>query len=243
MSDAVLTLGDFEFADFEVPDVLRGLGGEQIFIIHQLPGGDRVFDAMGPVDGPVSWGGRFRGADALSRARQVDVIRRAGQSVSLSFGDVLLTVVVQRFEYQIERLYEVPYSITCEVLDDQSGTSETGIDEMVAGDDQTLMGLGADIGDGPLSGLLGSVDGAISQVRAFASATQTQIASVLDPIRSAQARVSSLIGTAESAISGSVSYGATGSDLLLAPIQQVTSNARAAANATQGALADLFGGI
>ena len=47
-----LTLGGVVFADFEIPDSIN-FGGEQVLSVHQLPGGTRVIDALGPSDAEI----------------------------------------------------------------------------------------------------------------------------------------------------------------------------------------------
>lgn len=222
MTDLTLTLGGVEFQDFEIPDAIRGFGGEQMLNVHRLPGGARVIDAMGRDDGQIEWSGRFRGSDALSRARAVDELRIAGQSVFLSFGDVLETVLVHRFSYSIERLYEVPYVLVLEVLSDDSSSAQgdgPGVDEMIDGDSDSLGTLGSGIGDSGLSGALSSVTGAVSQVQSFATAAREQLATVTAPIQTARAQAATLIASTEGVIGGTSLPGSL-----------------------QGALSDLLGG-
>ena len=57
-ADTVLTLGDFEFARYEIPEQIT-FGGDQRLVVHELVGGTRVIDAMGRADAPLEWSGLF----------------------------------------------------------------------------------------------------------------------------------------------------------------------------------------
>lgn len=208
MTDFVLSLGGVEFYDFEVPDVIKGFGGELVRNKHFLPGGARTFDSMGVDDGLLQWSGRFRTASAIARARQIEALFRAGQTIDLSAGDIQETVLIADFRYDVERLYEVPYTISLEVISDQTVTT-TGpdVDDMMGQDNATAQGLGAVIGDGPLSGLLGTLDTAISGVTSFATAAQAEINTVLAPIQQVQSRVTTLISTANNTLQSVTTLG------------------------------------
>jgi hypothetical protein len=207
MSDLKVTLDGFVFQGFEVPETMP-FGGGQALSIKKLIGGKRVIDAMGADERAIEWSGRFRGPNAVSRARALDDKRKAGKAVQLTWGDFSYTVVIAAFHPVEERAYEVPYSITCEVVSESAGAAAgPGIDQMIQGDNLTAQALGLTVGDGPLSGVLGGLNTAISAVSGFASATQATIASVLGPIAQVQGRVTALIATAENMISGVVTLG------------------------------------
>ena len=74
----LLTLGGIIFQDFEVPDNI-GIGGEQALVVHKLPGGARVIDAMGADHRDITWSGRFRSGNAEARARLLDSYRIGGK--------------------------------------------------------------------------------------------------------------------------------------------------------------------
>lgn len=211
MPDLTLTLGGVVFQDFEVPETIHNLGGRQMLVVQKLVGGDRDIQAMGRDDADPHWTGRFRGAEAITRARAVDALRISGQVVALTFGDISLNVVVDEFTYDIERGgFEVPYGITLVVEQDNSaaGAAATpGVDEMLAGDNGAAQVLGSLIGDPALSGLLGSVGSALGSARNLAAATGAQLQTVLGPITAAQERVGSLIGEAEATFTSATSIG------------------------------------
>lgn len=198
MADVKLVLGDFTFESYEIPERIP-FGGSQRLAVHQLPGGDRVVQALGRDNMPLAWSGLFLGENALARAHYVDWLRIQGKALPLSWADLSYTVVVERFECEFERFYKLPYSISCIVVEDRAAPMTsfpaTGYDAALLGDLQTAQTLGGEIGDGPLSSLLGTMDSAIRAVSAFAQATRETINGVLAPVAAVQKRVQVLIGT------------------------------------------------
>lgn len=199
MSDIRVTLGGVEFKDFEIPEALP-FGGRQQLSIKRLIGGQRSIDAMGGEPEPIAWSGRFRGEDAVSRAKALDAKREAGKAVKLTWGEFAFDVVIESFLPVYLRSFEIPYRIVCEVISTPDAASGPDAHQMILGDMATAAGLGAKIGDSKLSGLLSGLDKAIGKVSNFAKASQSAINSVLDPIRAVQGRVSTLISTAENTL-------------------------------------------
>lgn len=208
--DTVLTLGDFEFARYEIPEKIT-FGGEQALAVHELVGGVRVVDAMGRIDGPLEWSGLFIGETALERARYLDGLRIAGKELTLFWSELAYRVVIKSFRCDFERSYKLPYSISCVVVEDlydpPTEIAPAGIDEWIADDMADANALGDLIGDGPLSGLLGTLDSAISTVSSFANAVQSTINSVLTPLAAVQARVQVLIGSVGNVVSNVTTLG------------------------------------
>lgn len=138
-----LILGDFTFADFEIPDKIGGIGGKQALTKHRLIGGARVVDAMGPDDDDLEWSGRFRGVDAAGRAQFLDAMRVAGQELPLSFGSYFYTVVIEEFVCDYEREYQILYRIKCFVVssDQEAGSIIPSLDALVGADLATFASL------------------------------------------------------------------------------------------------------
>ena len=208
--DTILTLGDFEFGRFEVPEKI-GFGGDQALVAHKLVGGTRVIDAMGRDDAPLEWSGIFLGANALVRARHIDQMRVAGLPLTLSWSEFSYTVVIQSFRADFQRFYEMPYHISCLVVADltapvtASGTES--VDDALNEDMATADTLVAGIGDTQLSGLMETLDSAIRNVSSFANAVQSTINSVLAPLAAVQARVNILIGSSAAVINNVTTLG------------------------------------
>ena len=160
---AGLILGGVAFTGFEIPNKIN-FGGEQKTVVHQLIGGGRVIDAMGPSPDVISWEGRFRGLSAISRAQAVDEMRMAGTQVDLSWLNVFRSVVIKTFKAETEKAYEVPYQITCEVVQESAAS--------LGGLFQTLDSLiGADIS--AATGYSGGSSVADAAVTAFAASLAT----------------------------------------------------------------------
>ena len=85
----LLVLGEVTFHDFELPEHFT-IGGKQQLIIHTLPGGGRVVDAMGADEAPVRWAGVFSGQQAAERVRILERLRRAGRPASACVGCLAL---------------------------------------------------------------------------------------------------------------------------------------------------------
>lgn len=114
-----LTLGPVIFYGFEVPERVN-IGGEQALVVHKLPGGQRVIDAMGRNDAEIEWQGVFLSIDASARARTLDALRTSGAVLTLTWEAFNYSVVVSRFTASFLRSNHVPYSICCTVLADNS---------------------------------------------------------------------------------------------------------------------------
>lgn len=146
-----VTLGDFEFQNFELPERMP-FGGDHQLTVHKLPGGARVVDAMGPDPVDISWSGIFLGGNALLRAQTVDAIRVAGQPVLLSWRNFLYLVVVRSFTPMDKQPGWVPYSISCTVLEDQSQPAQVSllsVAEQVYADVNSVLGLVSVVTNGP----------------------------------------------------------------------------------------------
>ncbi len=127
MSVSSLLLGPIQFADFELPASITW-GGAQNLVVHRLPGGDRVIDAMGRDDRPITWSGIFTGSDATLRAHALDLMRAEGGIWPLTWQDFFYSVAISSFEADYRRSNWIPYRVTCTVLrDEASALVETAL--------------------------------------------------------------------------------------------------------------------
>jgi hypothetical protein len=198
MPSVRVQLGDFTFSNLEVPEVIPW-GGEQTLAIQKLVGGARVIDAMGRDDMALSWEGLFLDSTAFDRAQYLNTLRIAGQPLPLSWGELNFTVVIRSFTADFKFQYNIPYKISCEVVQDNATPTVPGqvpnVDDQMSSDMSTASGLGGLIGDSTLSGLLGTLNTAISAVSTFANASNSVIQSVLQPIAAVQARTTILLAS------------------------------------------------
>ena len=208
--DTILKLGDFEFAALEIPASIP-FGGSQSLSTHRLVGGAKVVDAMGRDDKPLTWSGMFRGPTASDRARYIDTLRVTGLPQTLTWSTFNYLVIVREFDAIFERSYQVPYSITLEVVKDNTSpvtaVAAPPVDQAVADDATTASSLSDLIGDPTLTGLMSNVSSSIASVSSFAKAAQSTINGVLQPILAAQAQVTTLTASTENAISSVTTLG------------------------------------
>lgn len=200
MTVTTLQLGDITFADFEVPDSLRG-GGSHQFREHRLQGGKLVLDAMGRVEKPLTWAGRFRGPNAQDRCQALDRMRIAGRKHKLTFGAFAFTVVIDDFSWDFRATVEIPYDISCRVVtnDAQPGASRSsaGLGQMIGGDVGAFSGIAGRLGIPQLQAQAGGISGIVSSVRNFATASRDTLNRVVAPIRAAQDTVTDLLEATE----------------------------------------------
>lgn len=169
-AQTLLVLGDFVFdpslTTHDLPDKIP-LGGAQRIGVHQKPGGVRVIDAMGADDHDLSWSGMFFGPQATDKARRLDFMRKQGAPLPLSWDVFSYLVVVESFEADFERFFQIPYKITVKVVQDQTQpvgqSQQNSVDTFVRGDMANVLGMAANLGmtvagslPGPFSTTLGA---------------------------------------------------------------------------------------
>jgi hypothetical protein len=230
--DTVLRLGDFEFSNLEIPESIA-LGGDQRLAVHKFPGGARTVQAMGADHEPLQWSGLFLGGNALERAKYLDFLRVQGGALPLTFFDSTYTVVISKFKFVVERYYKVGYSISLEVVSDDSQPVQTiapsGFDTAIGADCDTMLGLGDLIGDGPLSSALNTLDTAVRGVSSFAAATNATVQAVQGAITAVSSRVTTLTASVTNTISAVTSPGGV---LPGVPLAQTISTMAAQVSAT-----------
>ena len=203
MSDLTLKLGSFQFEGLEIPESLP-FGGSQRLAVHDLVGGTRVIDSMGAFTGPIEWSGWLLGETAMDRARALDDLRQQGNDLLLKWHEIAYQVVIREFRADFQRFYKIPYHITCEVISDLSkfagNDDDQSIDGQMTEDAATATELSDSVGDSTLSGLMDSVNSAISAVSDFATAAQSTINSVLQPIAALRTQVQTMISSANNTL-------------------------------------------
>jgi hypothetical protein len=212
-----LTLGPVLFTDFEIPDKITGIGGKHMLAVHKLPGGNRVIDAMGRDDAPLKWSGRFRGSDAETRARLADFLRVQGQPIELAWSSFRYNVMVEEFEADYEQPFEIPYSITCMVVADETSprlTALLGLDAAIGTDLNNVIQIGAALNVPGISTAIAGVSSATSTVSTFEGATSQTVTGVQGAITLAMSAVENSItsNNANVAPSGSVAGVVAGGD-------------------------------
>ena len=123
MSNVALLLGPISFRDFEVPPSIN-IGGTQRLVVHRLPGGARVIDALGRDDSDITFSGVFSGPDATLRARLVDEMRVSGLPMPLTWDVFFYSVIIKKFEADYRCGWWVPYHVTCTVVSDEASSAK-----------------------------------------------------------------------------------------------------------------------
>jgi hypothetical protein len=109
-----ITLGGIVFEAFEVPEQIE-FGGRQRMAIHDLPGGGRVIDVLGPTDSDLVFSGIFSGSGAGTRARSLDAMRAAGQPQPLSWKGNSYVVILADSVFSYAKPWWIPYRLRCVV--------------------------------------------------------------------------------------------------------------------------------
>lgn len=191
MSDTTLILDAIAFEEFEIPDSIRA-GGAQAMFRHKYPGGLRTIDTMGPDDADIQWSGIFLDGTAQDRCKQLDIIRRQGRQVVLTWAGYQYLVVVANFEWDFKRTWHIPYTITLAVVQDQTqpGQSSTqDVDSQIDADsaqaatdaDQVVLsmnGVAANSTAGPSQLELTVIQGDAESLSSAVAAINTAIGSV-----------------------------------------------------------------
>lgn len=205
-----MQLGDFVFSGVEVPENIS-VGGTQMLAVHQMIGGAREIQAMGPVPAPLSFSGWMVGEKALDRAQYLHSLRASGLELDFTFGQLAYRVVIADFRFNFQRSYQLTYSITLEVVADSSLNNGIpaypSVNDVVNDDTNTATTLSNSIGDSGLSSLIATVKSATAAISDFAKATSAEISSVLTPVAEARAAVGDLLATANNTIQSVTTVG------------------------------------
>lgn len=210
-----LTLTDpdgnvFTFQDFEIPSVLP-FGGTQGITVHKFPGGGRKLDATGYQPRMLEWSGELIGSRALTRARYLETQTNQGTLFTLAWSEFSYQGLIAEFTGDFMQEFRIPYTIRFVPETDLTqpvniGTNAT-MDDAILGDMDSANSLGATVNDSALSSLLSTLDSAIKAVSSFATATQSVINSVVQPLQAVQQRVGILIATSENTLKNLTTFG------------------------------------
>jgi hypothetical protein len=197
----VLTLGDFVFTEYEIPEHINVRSRHQA-IVHRLVGGARQVDMLGADHAPLDWSGWLVGTTALDRALTLKSMHDDGLPLTLSWSEFLYKVVITEFEADYQRDYQIPYRISCTVvqdyLNDDGGGAVPTIDDLMNGDLSTANTLAS--GFPSLAAPMASLGSAISAVSSFASAAKSTLNSVLQPLNAVRSEVKVLISSTENTL-------------------------------------------
>lgn len=229
---------NFVFDGAEVPQEIT-FGGQQMLAIHKKIGGRRTIDSLGPDDIPLSWAGIFLFNSALSRARYLDSLRRQGGLCTLAWDELRYTVKFSDFHANYKKPYHIPYSITFEVVEDQTAliTSVPKITpiQAIQQDMARANAIFGCIGDSTLSGLGSTLQ---TVLNAITSAVQP-IANGLVPLTTAVAGAAQCAGEIADGVTSTVATAVAPFAALDAQVQKLITNSETAVSsvATIGGIA------
>ncbi len=210
MSDLKLTLGDFIFQNSEIPQVMP-FGGDQHLVRHDLVGGGRIIDAMGRSDAALEWSGIFLGQTAVTRAKYLDGLRIAGAQLKLTWHQFAYMVVIRSFHAPFERFYKIPYTISCEVVQDLTKPVKSTTTKSILGmlqDDLALVNnLVNLIADNPLTQAVSQFAAALSLLPGGSKISKGIQQKLIYPLQSAQQRTNTLIGSTNSVLQAGSAVG------------------------------------
>ncbi|OAG73501.1 hypothetical protein A0J51_00969 [Gluconobacter japonicus] len=169
-TNATVKLGSLTLSGPEVPDALRS-GGEQVLVIHRLPGGDKIIDNGGNDPYRLSLTGRFQGANALTRAQSVDTMRLAAKAVTFSAAGGNWRVLIRSYAYTYaQKGAVIQYELELEVIPSNASTTASGTSAL-----SSLVGSG-------VTGALSTVTSTIADVSSVASSITSTAQNVIGQI-------------------------------------------------------------
>ncbi|GAN76356.1 hypothetical protein [Acidisphaera rubrifaciens] len=203
MAGTGLILGPVVFDGFEVASGVS-FGGGQRLVVHDLPGGRRVVDALGRQDMTIGFRGFFSGSDATLRARLVDELRASGALLPLIWDVFFYSVVVRSFVADYQCGWWIPFRLECLVVrDEASALIETAVDLGAS----VVADLGAAAAQAlPLVPSIGAAQAAASQSGAAVAGTGAYLAASAG-VAQAQGALTASVGTAEGAIDPATLFG------------------------------------
>jgi nucleoid-associated protein YgaU len=216
-----LQLDDVVFDGVEIPSEIS-FGAKQNIVVHDLIGGTRVVDAMGFFSAPLSWSGMFVGPQALERVRYLLTKLSEGKKLTLTWSELRYQVIMSEFKPVFQREYQIPYSITLEVIKDESQTQSVLVnnsvdalidyDAIAAADmvaylqTQSIIHAGS-VSTNTMAGLFSGLQTAIKAVSSFANATQSQLNSVLQPLAAVRSQIKTLMASVNNTLTNVTTLG------------------------------------
>ena len=187
MVDTVITLGNFQFRNMEIPEFIN-FGGDQKLSVKELVGGARIVDVMGPSHGDPQWSGLITGPDAMSRAQSLNAMRIAGRSLNFSVFSLSYQVVIESFVFKTEKFYQISFDIKLKVVTDynQANTSNNTTDftTQVNNDASSLTTLSNNLNDTTFTTSVTQLNNDLINTPSIDDANPTQINTVNNDINS-----------------------------------------------------------
>lgn len=198
-----LTLGEVTFANFEIPESIN-FGTEQALSVKKLVGGKKQIDAMGGFPDEISWSGMLFESTASFRALFLDNLCISGSPTVLTFGLFSYSVVVKKFQASFKRFYDIPYSITVEVIENLNSPVTTLLpvsyndainNALVEANDLAVL-----IADGSILSAMVLLSSLIENLPSLQAASSASLIPIIEQIAVVQAAVSTAISVVNGGI-------------------------------------------
>ncbi|WP_428533521.1 hypothetical protein [Rhodopila sp.] len=142
--------------------------------MHNLSGGRRVLERLGPDDAEIAFQGIFSGPNAEARVRAFDDLRLSGEVVWLTWETFRRRVVVKSFLAEYHSPWWIPYKVSC-IVAYQSGIAATKstVAALISSDLGNALAAIAGTGFS-----VGSLQGALSATNAMTTGTVSNLQAV-----------------------------------------------------------------
>jgi hypothetical protein len=188
VQNSPIQIGSISLQGFEIPSSVR-FGGRYRLVVHNLAGGRRVVERLGPDDGEITFQGTFSGNYAEARVRAFDNLRLSGAIVWLNWESFRRRVVVKSFVANYHNPWWIPYQVSCVVVH-QTGAAAASTASLSAIVSADWASASAAIAGSAIS--LTPLQTALSATNALTTGTSDQLA--------AAAAIGSTLGTINSEV-------------------------------------------
>ena len=138
------------------------------------------------------------GSTALSRAQKLNDMRSEGKELLLTWGEFSYLVVLANYVPKMEKVSQIPFSITCEVVKDLTQpvtiVLPLGYDDAIISDMQKALDLANAIANPSISTALEATNFLVNGISSFSSATTEQINAVSAGLQTTNSSINAAIG-------------------------------------------------
>lgn len=189
-------LGRIQFTGFEIPAKLP-LGHKQKVVVNDFAGRNkRAIHVMGAQPRELCWDGRFLYQTAVPRARYLDTLCQAGESLIFVYGDFVYRTVIEEFNFEINHAFDVEYTIRLQVIADLTDSFKTLVESQDT-IEKGILGIIEAIGE-----ILSIFRKAVSVIKAVQSGDISRIIGSVSTITSGLGNVTNLFSLDTTVITG-----------------------------------------
>lgn len=130
-----LVVGAITFSHEECPEQFPLGGGEQMTVVHNMPGGGVILNTFGNKPKQVQFGGRWFAGNIWPRVQQMRLYQVSGEVVTIAWWNESYSAIVREFDPGYRNGYN-EWSVTLEIVSANNGAfsvaSTTSVDQQVA---------------------------------------------------------------------------------------------------------------